>query len=84
MMLSLSERIREMAEDTRWQVINDSQTAMVDQIEAFGLAVAKLVLEREPSMEMIYEGRQALTCDTICEPVYRAMTEQLLKELEKP
>ena len=81
----LREEIRKLAEKTASNLIQDGWAATADDFESAILAGIRLVLEREPTNEMFRATHYSTEIPlgrTICGPVYRAMTTQLLKELE--
>jgi hypothetical protein len=78
--VTLREEIRRMAEDA-----SELRYENVDAIESALHAAIKLVLEREPSVQVLHEIWERADSDIYFvrrKQCYRAMNAQLLKELE--
>ena len=92
--MTLREEIRKLAEK-EWADIQNTEGNAEDEeyirnIESAILAGIKLALEQEPSHETLLAGFDAIaeiprqgTRRRHMQPIYRAMTAQLLKELEE-
>jgi hypothetical protein len=76
--MTLREEARRLAEDLKYKGPTHPYIT-VEEIESALLAFAKLVLEREPSKEMVIAGCEAMTGNWGAYDVYRAMTAELLR-----
>ena len=75
--MTLREELRKLAEKS-YQDCCDFERSSIEIIESAILAGIRLVLERKPSQEMLIAGSLHSSA-----PIrYRAMTAQLLKELD--
>jgi hypothetical protein len=92
--LSLAERIRVMAKEVAWLLQDECRYSLPADYEAFGHAVAKMVLELEPSEAVIKKmaacydytwgyPRESAVAEAWAVISYRVAMQQLLKELEQ-